>query len=68
MCNYNAHFISEDDVLHFGVGDLISAGTYTLVYHKTKKKAFWYSLGMAALTGLTKELFDEFLFHGRFRW
>lgn len=66
--NCNAQFISEDDVLHFGVGALISAGTYALVYNKTKnkKKAFWYSLGMATLAGLTKELFDEFVFDGRF--
>ncbi len=68
VSNCNAQFISDDDVLHFGVGVLISSGTYALVYHKTKnkKKAFWYSFGMATLAGLTKELFDEFVFDGRF--
>jgi hypothetical protein len=68
VSNCNAQFISEDDALHFGVGALISAGTYALVYNKTKnkKKAFWSSLGMATLAGLTKELFDEFVFDGRF--
>lgn len=64
----NAQFISEDDALHFGAGALISGTTYAIVYSKTKnkKKAFWYSLGTATLAGLTKELFDEFIFDGRF--
>ncbi len=64
----NAQFISEDDILHFGVGAVISGTTYSLVYAttKNKKKAFWYSLGTATLAGLTKELFDEFVFDGRF--
>ncbi|WP_400079197.1 hypothetical protein [Winogradskyella sp. R77965] len=64
----NAQFISEDDMLHFGVGSVISGATYSLVYAKTqnKSKAFWYSLGASAFTGLTKEIFDEYVFDGRF--
>ena len=57
----NAQFISSDDKLHIAAGALISSGTYTLVYTKTKdkKKAFWYSLGTAALAGLAKEVYDS---------
>jgi len=64
----NAQFISEDDVLHFGVGVIISTTTYAVVNAKTKnkKKAFWYSLGVSTLAGLSKEIFDEFVFEGRF--
>ncbi|MBT8394081.1 MAG: hypothetical protein KJN66_04435 [Bacteroidia bacterium] len=64
----NAQFISEDDMLHFTTGAIISSTTYTIVYSKTKnkKKAFLYSLGLSTLTGLTKEIFDEFVFGGRF--
>jgi hypothetical protein len=64
----NAQFISEDDMLHFAVGTVISGTTYSLVYSKTKnkKKAFWYSLGLSTVTGLTKEVFDELIFDGRF--
>tara|TARA_R110002050_G_scaffold100607_2_gene208377 strand:+ start:25448 stop:25795 length:348 start_codon:yes stop_codon:yes gene_type:complete len=56
----NAQFISTDDKLHLGAGALISATTYTIVYSttKNKKKAFWYSLGVSALAGITKELID----------
>ncbi len=56
----SAQFVSGDDKLHLGAGFLISSGTYTAVYLKTKdkKKAFWYSLGMSALAGVTKELID----------
>lgn len=57
----NAQFISTDDKLHFGTGALISATTYTVVYSvtKNKKKAFWYSFGMATLAGLSKEIYDS---------
>jgi len=59
--NCNAQFISDDDKLHFGAGALISGATYTYVYSKTKnkKKAFWMSLGMSTLAGLTKEIYDS---------
>lgn len=64
----HAQFISEDDVLHFGVGALISSTTYSVVYSKTKdkKKAFWYSLGVSALAGLSKEIYDGYIIDGRF--
>ncbi|GAA4945973.1 hypothetical protein GCM10023314_19060 [Algibacter agarivorans] len=64
----NAQFISDDDVLHFGVGALISSTTYSLVYSKTKnkKKAFWYSLGLSSLAGLSKEIYDGYIINGRF--
>jgi uncharacterized protein YfiM (DUF2279 family) len=59
--NCNAQFISDDDKLHLGAGALISGATYTYVYTKTKnkKKAFWMSLGMSTLAGLTKEVYDS---------
>ncbi|WP_299122583.1 hypothetical protein [uncultured Winogradskyella sp.] len=68
ISNCNAQFISEDDGLHFGVGAVISASTYALVYSKTKnkKKAFWYSLGLSTLAGLSKELYDNNIASGRF--
>jgi hypothetical protein len=55
-------------MLHFATGTVISGTTYSLIYAKTKnkKKAFWYSIGLSAFTGLTKEVFDEFVFGGRF--
>jgi hypothetical protein len=64
----HAQFISEDDMLHYAVGTVISGTTYSMVYSKTKnkKKAFWYSLGLSTVTGLTKEVFDELIFDGRF--
>ena len=57
----NAQFITDDDKLHFGAGALISSATYTLVYSKTKskKKAFWMSLGTSVLAGLAKEVYDS---------
>lgn len=57
----HAQFISEDDTLHFGAGALISGVTYTIVYSKTKskKKAFWMSLGTSVIAGLTKEIYDS---------
>lgn len=65
--NYsNAQFISEDDKLHFGAGFLISGGTYTIVYSKTKnkKKAFWYSFAASTLVGLSKEIYDGYIIDG----
>jgi hypothetical protein len=64
----NAQFISEDDMQHFGVGAVISGTTYSIVYNKTKNKskAFWYSFAVSTFSGLTKEVFDEFVFDGRF--
>ena len=63
-----SQFISEDDMLHFTAGSVISGTTYSIVYSKTKnkKKAFWFSLGASAVSGLTKEVLDEFAFGGRF--
>lgn len=57
----SAQFVSYDDRLHFGAGAVISAGTYTVVYLKTKdkKKAFWYSLGTSVLAGVAKEVRDS---------
>lgn len=64
----SAQFISDDDVLHFGVGAVISSTTYSLVYSKTKnkKKAFWYSFGLSTLAGLSKEIYDGYIIDGRF--
>lgn len=64
----NAQFISNDDKLHFGAGFLISGGTYTMVYSKTKnkKKAFWYSVATSTLAGLSKEIYDGHIISGRF--
>jgi hypothetical protein len=64
----SAQFISGDDKLHFGAGFLISGGTYTLVYSKTKnkKKAFWYSLTASTFAGLSKEIYDGYIIEGRF--
>ncbi|NMH85907.1 hypothetical protein [Flavivirga algicola] len=60
--------ITSDHKLHFGVGALISATTYTVVYSatKNKKKAFWYSLGSSTLAGLTKEVLDSSKENNRF--
>ena len=68
LSNCSAQFVSEDDMLHFGVGAAISSTTYALVYSKTKnkKKAFWYSLGLSTLAGLSKEFYDGNIINGRF--
>lgn len=57
----HAQFPSEDDKLHIIAGAVISTGVYTMVYIKTKdkKKAFWYSLGVATIAGITKETIDS---------
>jgi hypothetical protein len=59
MCQ--AQFISQDGELHVAAGALISVTTYTIVYSRTKnkKKAFWYSLGVATLAGIAKEAYDS---------
>ncbi|WP_298344419.1 hypothetical protein [uncultured Algibacter sp.] len=64
----SAQFISDDDKLHFGAGFLISGGTYSIVYAKTKnkKKAFWYSFAASTLAGLSKEIYDGYIIEGRF--
>ena len=64
----SAQSITADHKLHFGVGALISATTYTVVYTttKNKKKAFWYSLGTSALAGLAKEVYDSSKENNRF--
>ena len=56
-----AQITVEDEVLHFATGAVISGVTYSLVYSKTqnKKKAFWYSLGLSTLAGLSKEILDS---------
>lgn len=60
--------ITEDDGLHVLTGAAISSGTYAFVYSRTqnKSKAFWYSLGLSSLAGLTKEVLDETAFDGYF--
>lgn len=57
----NAQFISNDGEFHLIAGAVISSGTYAIVYSttKNKKKAFWYSVGMATLAGITKETLDS---------
>ncbi|WP_299364770.1 hypothetical protein [Winogradskyella sp.] len=58
----------EDEGLHFATGAILSGATYSLVYAKTKnkKKAFWYSLGISSLAGLSKEIYDGFIISGKF--
>ena len=58
----------EDEGLHFATGAVISSGTYAFVYSKSKnkKKAFWYSLGVSTLAGLSKEIYDGFIITGQF--
>lgn len=64
----NAQFVSEDDMLHAAIGAGISATSYTIIYSKTKnsKKAFWYSLGLSTLAGLSKEIYDGYIISGKF--
>ncbi|WP_370390965.1 hypothetical protein [uncultured Winogradskyella sp.] len=63
-----AQAISEDEMLHFAGGAVLSGATYAIVYGKTqnKSKAFWYSLAVPTLAGLTKEILDESAFGGYF--
>lgn len=64
----NSQSMAEDDQLHFAVGATISATSYALIYSKTKnsKKAFWYSFGLSALAGLSKEIYDGYIIDGKF--
>lgn len=64
----SAQFVSKDDRLHFGAGFIVSGGTYTYVYSKTKnkKKAFWYSIAAASIIGFSKEFYDGHIIDGRF--
>ncbi|NRD23764.1 hypothetical protein HNV10_10955 [Winogradskyella litoriviva] len=64
----NAQLMAEDDQLHLAVGATISATSYALIYSKTKnsKKAFWYSLGLSTLAGLSKEIYDGYIISGKF--
>ena len=58
--------IPSDKQDHFVAGAAISTLTYIVVAEttKNKKKAFWYSLGVSTLAGLTKELIDENKYKG----
>ncbi|NRD19942.1 hypothetical protein HNV08_07775 [Winogradskyella eckloniae] len=64
----HAQLISEDDQLHFAIGAGIAASSYAVIYSKTKnsKKAFWYSLGLSTLAGLSKEIYDGYIISGKF--
>ena len=64
----HAQFVSEDDQLHFTIGAGISSASYALIYSTThsKKKAFWYSLGLSTLAGFSKEFYDGYIISGRF--
>ncbi|WP_407557572.1 hypothetical protein [Winogradskyella sp. 4-2091] len=63
-----AQTMSNDDQLHFAIGAGIAASTYAVIYSKTKnsKKAFWYSLGLSTLAGLSKEIYDGYIISGKF--
>lgn len=58
----------QDKKYHFAAGAVIQAGTYALVYKKTKskKKAFLYSVSSAILVGTLKELADSRQMGNRF--
>lgn len=64
----SAQLTIGDDGAHFASGAIISGVTYSLVYSKTKnkKKAFWYSLGLSTLAGLSKEIYDGYIIEGYF--
>ena len=65
----NAQLLTEPDKqLHFTAGAVIQAGTYAIVYNKTKdkKKALLYSLGTAILAGTLKDLADSRQMGNRF--
>lgn len=64
----HAQLTLGDDGLHFITGAAISSGTYAIVYSKTKnkKKAFWYSLALSSLAGLSKEIYDGYIISGKF--
>lgn len=58
--------IPIDKRFHFYAGAIASTATYGFVIHRTnnKKKAFFYSVGMGVLAGLTKEVLDEWRYGG----
>ncbi|RLD28136.1 MAG: hypothetical protein DRI75_07650 [Bacteroidetes bacterium] len=64
----NAQFTTVDEKIHLAAGALMSATTYTLVYTstKSKKKAFWYSLGTTTLASILKEVYDSSKDNNRF--
>tara|TARA_B100000497_G_scaffold117643_1_gene143076 strand:- start:365 stop:691 length:327 start_codon:yes stop_codon:yes gene_type:complete len=60
--NSTAQLLTEyDKQYHFAGGAIAAAGTYTLVYAKTKnkKKALIYSIASSILVGTLKELSDS---------
>lgn len=64
----NAQSMAEDDKMHLAVGATITATSYALIYSRTNnsKKAFWYSFGLSALAGLSKEIYDGYIISGKF--
>ena len=61
LCSYSQLYTEKDKQYHFAAGALVSAGTYTLVYAKTKskKKALVYSVASSILIGTLKEIADS---------
>ena len=59
--SYSQLLTEYDKQYHFAGGALVSAGTYTLVYAKTKskKKALIYSVASSILIGTLKEISDS---------
>ncbi len=59
--SYSQLLTEYDKQYHFAAGALVSAGTYTLVYAKTKskKKALIYSVASSILIGTLKEISDS---------
>jgi uncharacterized protein YfiM (DUF2279 family) len=59
--SYSQLLTQKDKQMHFAAGALVSAGTYSLVYTKTKskKKALIYSVASSILIGTLKELYDS---------
>ena len=59
--SYSQLLTEHDKQYHFAAGAFVSAGTYTLVYAKTKskKKALIYSVASSILVGTLKELSDS---------
>jgi len=59
--SYSQLLTEYDKQYHFAAGAFVSAGTYTLVYAKTKskKKALIYSVASSILIGTLKEIADS---------
>jgi len=51
----------QDKILHFTVGSTVSTFSYCGFYKltKSKKQAFWLSLGTSTLMGVGKEFYDR---------